>query len=74
MIATNEAIKDSKIMSRVSRKRIGIISSSAIGGTPEIQKTYEKLTDNKGKLEYKEVGKEFYNDGMFNFPRLHKLR
>lgn len=68
VIATNEAIKDSKIMSRVSRKRIGIISSSAIGGTPEIQKTYEKLTDNKGKLEYKEVGKEFYNDGMFNFP------
>lgn len=68
VIATNEAIKDSKVMSRVSRKRIGIISSSAIGGTPEIQKTYEKLTDDKGKLEYKEVGKEFYNDGMFNFP------
>ncbi len=55
VIATNEAIKDSKIMSRVSRKRIGIISSSAIGGTPEIQKTYEKLTDNKGKLEYNNV-------------------
>lgn len=68
VIAANEAITESKIISRYSKEQVGIISSSAIGGTPEIQRVYEKLVGNDKKLQYRKVGKEFYNDGMFNFP------
>ncbi|CAI2672091.1 Actinorhodin polyketide putative beta-ketoacyl synthase 1 (plasmid) [Apilactobacillus kunkeei] len=70
LIAANEAIRDSKIMEEeIDLNKVGTIFSSAIGGTPEIQKTYETLTDGGiNELRYKNVGVEFYNSGMFNYP------
>lgn len=68
--ASEQAINDSKISElNTKREDIGVISCSAIGGTPTIQQIYETLT-NKGKekLTYKSTGKSFYNAGMFNFP------
>ncbi|MGX6407687.1 beta-ketoacyl-[acyl-carrier-protein] synthase family protein [Lactiplantibacillus plantarum] len=70
-IAGNEAIIDSNILldKHLNKSKVGVIFSSAIGGTPEIQDVYEKLTD-KGKhsLRYQSIGEKFYNDGMFNYP------
>jgi minimal PKS ketosynthase (KS/KS alpha) len=47
---------------------LGTIFSSAIGGTPFIQKIYERCTA-KGKepIRYIETGETFYNAGMFNY-------
>lgn len=68
-IAAQEAISDSQLDNYYNKNKIGVIGSSAIGGTPEIQKTYEYLTNNgKDELIYKDVGEEFYNHGMFNYP------
>jgi minimal PKS ketosynthase (KS/KS alpha) len=46
----------------------GIIFSSAIGGTPTMQKLFE-LSSNYGNnpLSYIETGESFYNAGMFNY-------
>ncbi|MEI5994881.1 beta-ketoacyl-[acyl-carrier-protein] synthase family protein [Candidatus Enterococcus mansonii] len=68
--AAEQAIKDSKIdFNDIESDEIGIITCSAIGGTPTIQEIYEDITD-KGKKEvsYKKTGERFYNAGMFNFP------
>ena len=47
----------------------GIIFSSAIGGTPYIQKIFEQCSE-KGTQPLKHVatGENFYNAGMFNYP------
>lgn len=70
LIAAKEAISDANITQEVIEKNdIGTIFSSAIGGTPEIQNVYEKLTSyGNTEIRYEDVGKPFYNAGMFNYP------
>lgn len=50
------------------REMVGTIYSSAIGGTPYIQKIYEQCT-NRGteEIEHVQTGENFYNAGMFNY-------
>lgn len=68
-IAAKEAILDAQIKNYLDKEKVGIISSSAIGGTPEIQEIYEEITQGGvGDIEYKNVGDKFYNNGMFNYP------
>ncbi|MFD1465667.1 beta-ketoacyl-[acyl-carrier-protein] synthase family protein [Lapidilactobacillus mulanensis] len=70
LIAANEAVEDSKIIeSGINGENVGTVLSSAIGGTPEIQKVYESISgDGLKDIEYKPVGDQFYNHGMFNYP------
>jgi len=45
----------------------GFVFSSAIGGTPHIQKIYEQCADGgAGNLQYRATGATFYNSGMYN--------
>lgn len=49
--------------------RVGLIYSSAIGGTPTVQRMWETLTGGgRGEVSYAPVGASFYNAGMFNYP------
>jgi 3-oxoacyl-(acyl-carrier-protein) synthase len=70
VVAGSMAIEDSGIhLAQEDPESIGIIFSSAIGGTPYIQKVFELLS-NRGTepIQYKPVGENFYNAGMFNYP------
>lgn len=63
------AWEDSAIdLNREDPERLGTIYSSAIGGTPYIQKIYEQCT-NRGteEISYVQTGENFYNAGMFNY-------
>ncbi|WP_283581799.1 beta-ketoacyl-[acyl-carrier-protein] synthase family protein [Ligilactobacillus hohenheimensis] len=64
-----QSIFDADFNEYYDPKDIAVIYSSAIGGTPEIQKIYEQMTSNgTTSIKNKEIGEEFYNDGMFNYP------
>lgn len=69
--AGEQAIKDANIEECMDQltESMGIVFSSAIGGTPTIVKIFEEMT-NKGEidLDYRAVGDRFYNSGMFNYP------
>lgn len=71
--AGEQAIIDS-CLANVSddyRERVGIIFSSAIGGTPTIVNIFEDLTESgKTHIQHKSVGSRFYNSGMFNYPAM----
>lgn len=63
------AIADSGLdLSQEDPESLGIIFSSAIGGTPTIQKIFEQCSD-KGTqpLRHVATGENFYNAGMFNY-------
>jgi minimal PKS ketosynthase (KS/KS alpha) len=63
------AWEDSKIdLHKEDPESLGTIFSSAIGGTPYIQKVYEQCT-NRGteEIRYVRTGENFYNAGMFNY-------
>lgn len=63
------AVEDSGLdLSQENSESLGIIFSSAIGGTPYIQKVYEQCTE-KGTqpLRHVATGENFYNAGMFNY-------
>lgn len=63
------AVVDAGIdLSKEDSESMGIIFSSAIGGTPYIQKVYEQCTE-KGTQPIRHVatGENFYNAGMFNY-------
>jgi minimal PKS ketosynthase (KS/KS alpha) len=48
---------------------IGLIFSSAIGGTPTVQKMFEEMSANGShEIRHVPVGDKFYNSGMFNYP------
>lgn len=49
---------------------VGIVFSSALGGTPSIQKIFEDVSEygKKKQVDYKPVGEYFYNAGMVNYP------
>ncbi|PRX23122.1 act minimal PKS ketosynthase (KS/KS alpha)/minimal PKS ketosynthase (KS/KS alpha) [Orenia metallireducens] len=67
-----EALKDSAISrNSICGDDVGLIFSSAIGGTPTIEKIYRDLS-NQGKndLVYQAVGEHFYNAGMINYPAI----
>jgi len=50
-------------------ERAGIICSSAIGGTPEFQETYESLTRNGlSRVDSLPEGSNFYDSVFLNFP------
>lgn len=52
-----------------SKPDIGLIFSSAIGGTPTVQKMFEELSNYGGhEIRHLPVGDKFYNSGMFNYP------
>ena len=63
------AFEDSGLdLSQENPETFGIIFSSAIGGTPYIQKVYERCTDGgTGPIKHVETGESFYNAGMFNY-------
>lgn len=66
-----QAIKDAGIEELIHQHHedIGIIFSSAIGGTPTIAGIFGELTESgKTALQYKPVGPRFYNSGMFHYP------
>lgn len=67
-----QAFKDANLSVDETKKLkgdIGIIFSSAIGGTPTVVNIFKEMTDNgKNNLSYKTVGDRFYNAGMFNYP------
>lgn len=70
-VASGEmAIADAALATApIDRGRAGLVFSSAIGGTPTVQRTWERLTDGgAGALAYGAVGENFYNAGMFNYP------
>lgn len=69
VVAGTMAVEDSGIdLSQEDLESCGIIFSSAIGGTPYIQKIYERCTE-KGTQPIKHIstGEAFYNAGMFNY-------
>lgn len=68
--AGSMAIEDSGLdLDQEDLESVGIIYSSAIGGTPHIQKVFELLSDRGASpIQYKPVGPSFYNAGMFNYP------
>lgn len=71
--AGEQAIKDAKLEGLTAQysEEMGIIFSSAIGGTPTIVKIFSELTESgKTGLQYKPVGSRFYNSGMFNYPAM----
>ncbi len=63
------AIEDSDLdLSQENPESMGIIFSSAIGGTPTIQKIFEKCSENGTQpLRHVATGENFYNAGMFNY-------
>lgn len=62
------AIEDAALAA-VDPTRVGLIFSSAIGGTPTIQKIWEECADGgPGEPKYRAVGPRFYDAGMFNVP------
>ena len=69
VVAGTMAVEDSGIdMSKEDLESCGIIFSSAIGGTPYIQKVYERCTENGTQpIKHIETGPAFYNAGMFNY-------
>jgi minimal PKS ketosynthase (KS/KS alpha) len=69
VVSGSMAIEDSGLdLSQESPDSVGIIFSSAIGGTPFIQKIYELVSDRGTQpIQYKPVGETFYNAGMFNY-------
>lgn len=71
--AGEQAIIDARLanIAADSRERMGIIFSSAIGGTPTIVSIFENLTESgKTHIQHKPVGSRFYNSGMFNYPAM----
>lgn len=70
VVAGITAMEDSGLkMDTIHGEDIGVIFSSAIGGTPTIQGIYERLSDyGKNELCYQPVGEHFYNSGMVNYP------
>ncbi|MGG6265206.1 beta-ketoacyl-[acyl-carrier-protein] synthase family protein [Leptolyngbya sp. AN03gr2] len=70
VVSGSLAIEDSGLdLAQEDPDSIGIIFSSAIGGTPFIQKIYEQVTDlGRQPIRYMPVGETFYNAGMFNYP------
>lgn len=53
----------------INGEDFGVIFTSAIGGTPMIQRVFEDLSEHgKKKVCYKPVGDHFYNAGMVNYP------
>lgn len=73
VVAGEQAIKDAHLQNLTQQysEDMGIIFSSAIGGTPTIVNIFSELTDaGKTELQYKPVGPRFYNSGMFNYPAM----
>lgn len=70
--AGEQALNDSRLdFSVEALERVGIIFSSAIGGTPTIAKIFQDLTHSGARdLSYQRVGTRFYNSGMFNYPAM----
>lgn len=69
--AGEQAIKDAGLEGLTEQygEEMGIVFSSAIGGTPTIVSIFDELTESgKTDLQYKPVGPRFYNSGMFNYP------
>lgn len=70
--ASEQAINDTALQSSsLNLEQIGIVFSSAIGGTPSIANIFKELT-NAGRhdVKYKKIGTRFYNSGMFNYPAM----
>lgn len=69
VVAGTMAVEDSGLdISKEDPGSCGIIFSSAIGGTPFIQKIYERCTENGTQpIRYTKTGDSFYNAGMFNY-------
>lgn len=73
VVVGEQAISDAGIQDWISNnpEDVGIIFSSAIGGTPTIVNIFSELTDaGKTQLTHKPVGSRFYNSGMFNYPAM----
>jgi 3-oxoacyl-(acyl-carrier-protein) synthase len=70
LIAGAKAFEDSKLeIGTYNSKECGTIFASAIGGTPTFEDIYKTLVNSStGFLEYKPIGKHFYNAGMLNYP------
>jgi 3-oxoacyl-(acyl-carrier-protein) synthase len=70
VVAGSMAVEDAGLdLEQENSASVGIIFSSAIGGTPYIQKIFELLSDRgKQSIQYMPVGENFYNAGMFNYP------
>lgn len=70
VISGKMAIEDSGIAGFPDDgKSAGVIYSSAIGGTPGIEKIFRKVSKRgKDKVRYQPVGEHFYNAGMVNYP------
>jgi len=63
------ALADAGVLGKYAASRVGAIFSSAIGGTPTVQKIWEEATHGgAGELRYLDCGPRFYNAGMFNYP------
>jgi len=63
------AVEDAGLDPGLSPESVGLVFSSAIGGTPGIQKIWEELSEGgAGPLSHKPTGERFYNAGMFNYP------
>lgn len=69
VISGSMAIADSGLdLTQENSEEVGIIFSSAIGGTPYIQKIFELLSDRgQQPIRHMPVGENFYNAGMFNY-------
>jgi minimal PKS ketosynthase (KS/KS alpha) len=69
VVSGSMAIADANLdLSKESPESVGIIFSSAIGGTPFIQKVYELVSDfGRQPIRHEPVGETFYNAGMFNY-------
>lgn len=71
--AGKAAVNDSKVNWKIENiDKCGVIFSSAIGGTPTIEKIYETLTNNGlDSVHYKNVGGYFYDAGMINYVSMY---
>lgn len=66
-----QAAHDSNILpdDYYNKEDIGVIFSSAIGGTPTIVDIFGEITHHgEVDLHHQNVGERFYNSGMFNYP------
>ncbi|MBV8887108.1 MAG: beta-ketoacyl-[acyl-carrier-protein] synthase family protein [Chroococcidiopsidaceae cyanobacterium CP_BM_RX_35] len=63
------AVQDSQLdLKQENPESLGIIFSSAIGGTPTIQKIFEQCSEKGSQpLRHVATGENFYNAGMFNY-------
>jgi len=70
VVSGTAAIADSGLdLSQENPESLGIIFSSAIGGTPTIQKIFERCSEKGSQpLRHVATGENFYNAGMFNYP------